>query len=109
MLTKLKKKIAYGRQIKKLKRLYSTMNRVGSNVYICPGYNIACAKNVTLENDVWIGWNSYISADGGVTIKRGTILSRNIQIWTSNHNYDSDGMETIPYDRNFVRKPCCYW
>ena len=89
---------------KKLYKLYSKMENVGRNVHICAQYNISSPQNISIGDHVWIGEKFLAKAEGGISIGSGTILSRNIEIWTSNHNYDSDDLWTIPYDKRFVLK-----
>lgn len=105
LLTKMHIAWADAKERKKLNRLYTTMNKVGKNVHICPGYNISSVGNVTIGDHVWIGELFYAKAEGGIIIGTGTIISRNCEIWTSNHNYDSEDLLSIPYDRRFVYKP----
>lgn len=90
---------------KKLYKLYSKMNHVGKNVHICKNYKITSLNNMSLGSHIWIGENFYARAEGSININDGCILSRNVEIWTSNHNYDSDDLTMIPYDRRMVLKP----
>jgi len=89
---------------KKQKKLYSMMKSVGKNVYICEGYQIAGHSQINIEDNVWIGRNCVISGNGGLIIKRGTIVSHNVEIWTQNHKYEGEDLMTIPYDKCFVNK-----
>ncbi len=89
---------------KKLYKLYGTMKKVGRNIQICGNYSISAPQNITIGNHVWIGENFYAKGEGEISIGSGTIISRNVEIWTSNHNYDSEDLMTIPYDRRFVYK-----
>ena len=104
-LTKVHIAIADKKERKKLYKFYVGMKSVGRNVHICKNYNISEKSNVSLGDNVWIGENFYAKGEGGITIKSGTIISRNVEIWTSNHNYDSDDLMTIPYDRRMIKKP----
>ena len=87
------------------KKLYSKMKCVGKNVYICPGYKLSSMKNIEIGNNVWIGRNCFISGEGNVKIDSGTIISHNVEIWTQNHRYEATNLESIPYDREFIKKP----
>ena len=93
------------RMRKKQRKLYVQMKNVGRNVHICQGWNISGVAQMTLGSHVWIGENFYARADGGVSIGSGTIISRNVEIWTANHNYQSEDLQAIPYDRRMVPKP----
>lgn len=105
LLTRLHIAIADRKERKKLYKLYASMASVGRNVHICKNYTISGRKNLTLGSHVWIGERFYARADGGLTIGSGTILSRNVEIWTTNHCYDADDLQTIPYDRRMIAKP----
>lgn len=90
---------------RRLYKLYASMKSVGRNVHICKNHCISALKNVELGDHVWIGDHFFAKAEGGVTIGSGTILSRNVEIWTSNHCYDADDLQSIPYDKRMVTKP----
>lgn len=104
-ITKLHIAFADAKKRKQLHKLYIKLKSFGKNVYICPGYQISSPENVEIGSHVWIGEHFYAKDEGGITIGSGTIISRNVEIWTSNHNYDSDDLMAIPYDRRFIRKP----
>lgn len=57
-----------------------------------------------------VGRNCFLFCDGGLFIGDGTILSRNITIYTGNHNIDG---AAVPYDKSYVYKPvvigCGVW
>lgn len=90
---------------KKLHKLFQMMASVGNNVHICKNYSISSPSRVHLHNDVWIGENFFAKTEGNLEIGRGTIISRNVEIWTSNHNYNSTDLAMLPYDRRMNYKP----
>lgn len=90
---------------RRLYRVFASMKSVGKNVHICKNYAISALRNVELGSHVWIGENFYAKGEGGLTIKSGSILSRNVEIWTSNHCYDGDDLQMIPYDRRMKTEP----
>ncbi|MBE6971989.1 MAG: acyltransferase [Ruminococcaceae bacterium] len=104
IITRLHIALADWRLRKKQRKLYVQMQAVGRNVHICPGWNISSAAKMSLGSHVWIGENFYARAEGSVSIGSGTIISRNVEVWTANHNYDSEDLQTIPYDRRMVYK-----
>ncbi|PIB36605.1 hypothetical protein BFP72_14945 [Reichenbachiella sp. 5M10] len=57
---------------------------------------------VTLGNNVHLGDNTYIHSDGGVVIGDNTHISRNLVLYTSNHQYEGS---VLPYDESRVYKP----
>ncbi len=89
---------------RRLYKLYRTFKHVGRNVHIRSNPKISSPDNLTIGDNVWIGDNFYARADGGITIGSGVIISRNVEIWTSNHNYNADDLTMIPYDRRMVSK-----
>lgn len=90
---------------RRLNKLYAGMKQVGRNVHICKNSSISSVNNMKIGDNVWIGDNFFCKAEGGVEIKSGTIISRNVEIWTSNHNYNSEDLQTIPYDRKMICRP----
>ena len=74
-------------RIKKQQKLYKQMKHVGKNVYICEGHQISACNKLEIGNHVWIGRHCMIAAQGGVSIKSGTIISHNVEIWSQNHKY----------------------
>ena len=104
-ITRLHIALADKRKRRELKKLFRTMKSVGKNVHICQMYNFSSEKYIEIGDHVWIGENFFAKAEGGLKIGSGTIISRNAEIWTSNHNYDSEDLMSIPYDRRFVLKP----
>lgn len=103
-LTRMKIAVSDRRWRRKLGKTFKTMKSVGRNVHLCPGYKITSPHNVTIGDNTWAGNNLLIRAEGGVTIGSGVVLSSNVEIWTSNHNYDSEDLSTIPYDTRMKLK-----
>lgn len=59
-------------------------------------------ENLKIGNYVRIGKGAYFDCTGGLTIGNNVQLSRNILIYTSNHDINSG---SIPYGPNYVYKP----
>lgn len=85
------------------KKLFKQMKSFGVNVYICNGCEISSLHNLEIGDNIWIG-KSLIRSEGGIKICSGTIISHGVEIWSQNHNYESDDLLTIPYDKRFVGK-----
>ncbi len=87
------------------RRFFSGLASVGRNVYLSKGYCIGSPSKLSIGSNTWIGENFFAKCEGGVTIGSGVIISRGAEIWTANHNYDSDDLQSLPYDRRFILKP----
>jgi len=58
-------------------------------------------ENISIGNNVHIGDNAYISAKGGLEIGDNTHISRNLLLYTDNHNYKG---KYLPYDETYIEK-----
>jgi acetyltransferase-like isoleucine patch superfamily enzyme len=66
------------------------------------GYCTVIGKDkLVLGDHVRIGTNCYFHAIGGIYIGKNTQLSRNIVIYSANHDYESTA---IPYDVSQIKK-----
>lgn len=72
----------------------------GSNLW--GSARITGAKEMEVGDNVHIGDNAFIRAEGGLTIGDNTHISRNLVLYTINHR--TDGLR-IPYDEEYVKKP----
>lgn len=90
--------------LKKSHKLFKRFKSVGRNVRFIGSPAISSMNNFSVGNNTWVGNNFFAKAEGGITIGSGVIISRNCEIWSSNHNYDSDDLESVPYDKKFVNK-----
>jgi acetyltransferase-like isoleucine patch superfamily enzyme len=52
---------------------------------------------------VYIGANAYLNCLGGIRIGNHTILSRNVTIYSYNHNFKCP--EQLPYDSRLILEP----
>jgi len=74
----------------------------GENVKIVGYSRFLDPDNLRLGDNVQIGYDCFFFCKGGITIGNNTILSRNIVIYSSNHDYMGDA---IPYNNDYVNKP----
>ncbi len=89
-------KAAWGKvHLHKIKNKGTNVNIVGYSRFLDP-------ENLSLGNNVRIGYNCFFYCKGGITIGDNTILSRDITIYSSNHNYLGNA---IPYDNTHIHKP----
>lgn len=70
--------------------------RVNGPFYCSGGFNVELGDNVHINE------HSYIRGDGGLYIGDNAHFSRNLTIYTVNHEYQG---KALPYDENVIRKP----
>jgi maltose O-acetyltransferase len=73
----------------------------GKGVRIYGRFRVSGPQNLYLGNNVHINDNSFIRAEGGLKIGDHTHISRNVVIYTMNHDYEG---ERLPYDEKKVLK-----
>ena len=59
-------------------------------------------ENLTLGNNIRIGYGCFFYCKGGIEIGDNSILSRDIIIYSSNHDYQG---KAVPYDNKYNHKP----
>lgn len=100
MINRLIRLLAKKRMKSKIKRL----NSCGVGVSIDSSVQLIYPQNTTIGNYVHIQPNCCLFAGGGLEIGEGTILSHDIQVFTQNHNYNSDDLLLLPYDQRQVNR-----
>jgi len=83
-------------------KLLTRFQSCGYGVRINGKVLIRDPKSVVIGNNVHIGRGCFFVAAGGLTIGDNTRISRNVTIYTSNHNYTG---EALPYDNMQNPKP----
>lgn len=65
-------------------------------------------QKISLKQVIIVGQaiTFFAKANAGIVIGSGTIIARGCEIWTCNHNYDSNDLEAIPYDKRMIKKSC---
>ena len=92
-------------QIKKAYGIYS-INRIKNRGVGCVIYGrvyIQNPDNLILGDYVHIGSGGFFHALGGIKIGDNTYISRNLLIYSENHNMNSSSF--IPYDNSYIYKP----
>lgn len=75
----------------------------GKNVHIKSGCRFYSVEHLSVGDDVYIGPEAWIDAQGAVTICSGTIIGPRLKIYSASHNYRSERL--IPYDEIVVPGP----
>lgn len=73
----------------------------GKGVVIGGAVSIAGIEKCDFGNNVHIGRNAFIRAQGGLKIGDNTHISRNLVLYTVNHQYAG---ERLPYDDRLIKK-----
>lgn len=91
--------------IKVIKTMFRTrkFKNIGLNCIVERG-NFYHPESIDVSNSVYIGPGAEISANGGLKILEGTIIGPKVTIYTSNHNFNSNDITTIPYDNLTINK-----
>lgn len=82
--------------------LKNSFLHVGSSLNIDERVKVDKPHNVSLGNNVHIGEDCFFVATGGIIINDHCHLSRNVTIYSANHEYMGNA---IPYDDKFVCAP----
>lgn len=90
-----------------------TQNIIRSNTFAFLGDNIRFggtgkffnSKNISIEDNVYLGRDFYIEAISNVRICSGTMMGPKVTIIAGSHNYNSDDLKAIPYDKRIVDTP----
>lgn len=81
-----------------------SFKRIGENVQIHKG-TFFLSENIEIGDNVYIGPDAYIFAQGSLSIGNGTVIGPRVSILTNNHNFDSTDLESVPYDgKNILKK-----
>lgn len=92
------------------KFLLNKIKNKGVGCYIYGRGVILDPDKMTLGDGVQIGSNFYFAASGRIDIGDFSHISRNVAIYSRNHDYHSSA---LPYDGNFSYKPVkigqCVW
>ncbi len=84
-----------------LANLLRIKNR-GTNVEVMGYTRFLNPESIVLGNNVRIGYGCFFFGKGGIHVGDNTIISRNVTIYSSNHNFLGD---MIPYDSSHIHKP----
>ena len=85
-----------------LDRIKTKVKFIGYGVKFNGKVTIANPEFLTLGNNVHLGDNAYIRAGGGVIIEDNCHISRNLILYTENHDYNG---VALPYDQTIINKP----
>ena len=84
------------------RRLTATLGSVGRHVRLAPDLSITGGDRCRIEDNVQVGAGGFIRAEGGLFIGANTHISRNLVLYTMDHDYQG---EVLPYDATQVAGP----
>lgn len=79
----------------------SLFSSCGKGVRIFGRFHATSPKSIKIGTNTHIGDNTFIRGEGGLEIGNNTRISRNLTIYTVNHNYQGN---LLPYDQNLIMK-----
>lgn len=82
------------------KKYLNSLGYLGKEVFLNGAISIMHPKGLSLGNNVHIGNNAHFDGRGGILIGDHTHISRNVTIYSTNHDYEG---ELIPYDSTLVQ------
>jgi acetyltransferase-like isoleucine patch superfamily enzyme len=77
------------------------MHHCGKRVILFGRMNITGHSNISFGDDVFVGENARLQGGGGLTIGNNVIMSRNVTIYTLNHDWKSG---CLPYGPSYAAK-----
>ncbi len=84
------------------RRSLSHLKSCGKGVGVWGRFKVTCPERMEVGDNVHFGDNAFIRAEGGLTIGDNTHISRNLVLYTINHQAEG---ERVPYDDQMVAKP----
>lgn len=85
-----------------ISELLSKINYCGYGIHINGKIDVSSPYYLFLGNNVHIGEGAFIKNDGGLIIGDNVHISRNLTIYTTNHDYQG---KRLPYDETQIDKP----
>lgn len=71
---------------------------LGSNVRFSPNSYFGHSENIYIEDDVFLARETYMDAVSEIHIGSGTLIGPRCTFIGSTHNYNSDDLQSLPYD-----------
>lgn len=82
--------------------LKSRLGSCGEGVRLNGRMRFYSLSNIHIGNNVHINNNAFLRGEGGITIGDNCHISRNVVIYSANHNYEGNA---LPYDEQLITKP----
>lgn len=83
-------------------KIYTGFKEIGPNSFFWGDQHfISGIENLSIGENVHIGNNAFIRAEGGLIIGDNTHISRNLVLYSINHDYTGN---VLPYDEKMIHK-----
>lgn len=86
---------------RKINKIKSQFKSVGEKVKFPVSCQFNHCENIELGNNVSIQRDCTFSGHGGIIIGDGTVISHCVDVFSGEHNYDSEDLEYLPFDERF--------
>lgn len=83
-------------------QLISTLGSAGPDSEFTGSATVLGPAGIHLGSNVTIGDGAFIRGEGGLRIGDNTRISRNLVLYTTNHDYEG---ELLPYDKRQIKRP----
>ena len=93
------------RHQKKQAQLKATFQSCGEKVIIRERCQFNHNEHIAIGNNVYIQRDCTFSGHGGITIGNGVVFAHCVDVFSGEHNYDSDDLEYLPFDERFICAP----
>lgn len=90
---------------RKMQKLKNSFQSVGEKVQIHESCSFNHNGQIAFGNNISIQRDCTFSGHGGIQIGNGVVISHCVDIFTGEHNYNSDDLEFLPFDERFVCAP----
>lgn len=87
------------------RKLYASFASVGTKVQIKSSCMFDHNKNISFGNNISVQRGCSFSGHGGIKIGNGTVIAHCVDIFSGEHNYNSDDLKYLPFDERFVCEP----
>ena len=69
------------------------------------GHSFNHLSKIKFGNNILVNGYCTFNGQGGITVGDGCIFAHNVEIFSSEHNYDSDDLNYIPFDEKYKLEP----
>ncbi len=83
------------------KKLRKSLNYLGQGTHIASGCQFNHNNMIYLGENVSIQRDCTFSGHGGISVGNGVVISHCVDVFSGEHNYDSNDLMSLPFDERF--------